>query len=152
MDLIVSILSAMAKVLKLGEYYIADWLFLTMLTVAVLCLYRGHRNHDVDLWDVIRTGKGGKSYTDPRKLYEAGAFVVMTVGFAHMTIQGKLTEAYAGIYVGAWVAARYLRDREQRLNKALDLGLTPNTSQANQPDAPQAARPAVPAAGVVVNQ
>lgn len=133
----------LASALKLGDYYLADWLFLVMLMTAVFCLYKGHRNKDVDLWDVVRAKKNEEVFTDPRKLFEAGAFVVMTVGFAHMTIQGKLTEWYAMIYVAAWVAARAIRDREQRLNKALDLGLTPNTSQANQPGSPQAA----PAAG-----
>lgn len=125
-EVAVAALRTLAKVLKVGEYYIADWLFLLMLLIAVLCLYRGHRNRDVDLWDVIRaTGKEGKVYTDPRKLFEAGAFVVSTVGFAHMTIQGKLTEWYVMTYLGAFVTAKFLRDREQRLNRALELNAAP---------------------------
>lgn len=109
------------RALKLDEYFIADWLYLAVLMTAVLCLWRGHRTERIDLWDTIRTKKGDATYTDPRKLFEVGAFVVMSCGFSYMVIQGKLTEWYAGIYVAAFVTARYLRDREQRLNKALDV-------------------------------
>lgn len=103
---------------------------LTLLVVA-LCLYRGHRDEHINLWDCIRAGKDGQTFTDPRKLYEAGAFVVMTIGFAYLTLLDKMTEVYAAIYVGAWVAARSLRDREQRLNRALDT--QPTDARAPQP-------------------
>lgn len=121
----IEIINRLNSGLKLGEYYVADWLYLAMLVTAVLCLYRGHRSGAVNLWDVIRTTKDGHQYVDPRKLFEAGAFVVTTVAFSHMTIQGKLNEWFVITYLGAFVTARYLRDREQRLNKEIDLKRPP---------------------------
>lgn len=92
----------------------------TLLWVAV-CLGYGHRTGKVNLWDCVRsTDRHGVERTDPRKLFEAGAFVVMTLGFAFLVLADKLTEVYAALYVGAWVAARSLRDREQRLNRMLE--------------------------------
>jgi len=113
--------------LHLDQYFVADWLYLLLLLTAVLCLWRGHRTGAINLWDTVRTTKKGKDgapdfiYTDPRKLFEVGAFVVMTCGFSYQVIQGKLSEWYAGIYVAAFVTARALRDREQRLNRVLDV-------------------------------
>lgn len=121
LDFVVAFLQRLNAALKLDQYYIADWLYLAILLTAVLCLYRGHRGGNVDLWDVIKaTGKDGKVHTDPRKLFEAGAFVVSTVGFSHMVIQGKLTEWFVMFYLAAWVTAKTLRDREQRLNRMID--------------------------------
>lgn len=125
LDFLVAFLGRVNEALKLDQYYVADWLYLAILLTAVLCLYRGHRSGTVDLWDVVRaTNKDGKVFTDPRKLFEAGAFVVMTVYFSHAALQGKMTEWYAAIYVGAFVAARYARDREQRLNRQIDLEMS----------------------------
>ena len=44
----------------------------------------------------------------------------MTIGFSYLVVQGKLTEFYAAIYVGAFVTARIFRDREQRLNRKIE--------------------------------
>jgi len=120
-----SFIERINKTLKLDEYFIADWLYLALLLTAILCLWRGQRAGVIDLWDTVRTTKKGqdgqyRTYTDGRKLFEVGAFVVMTCGFSYLVIQGKLTEFYAVIYVSAFVTARSLRDREQRLNRALD--------------------------------
>jgi len=131
LDFWAAFVTKLGRALKLEEYFIADWLYLLVLMTAVLCLWRGHRAQRIDLWDTIRTKKGEVTYTDPRKLFEVGAFVVMSCGFSYMVIQGKLTEWYAGIYVTAFVAARYLRDREQRLNRQLEIG-------ASNPAAPAA--------------
>ena len=102
-------------------YWPADYIYVLTLIIVVLCLYRGQRTGKIDLWDCVRsTSKEGKVFTDPRKLFEAGAFVVMTVGFAYLVVQDKLTEFYAAIYITAFVAAKSLRDREQRLNRIID--------------------------------
>ena len=99
-------------------YEVVDFLYGLMLLVIIVCLYRGHRSKDVNLWDVITsTDKTGKVRTDARKLFEAGAFTVMTIAFSYQAILGKLTEWYAAIYVGAFVTAKWLRDREQRLSR-----------------------------------
>jgi hypothetical protein len=102
-------------------YVLADALYMATLLVVVMCLYRGHRGGSLNLWDVVRTTKGDATFTDPRKLYECGAFVVSTVGFSYLIIVGKMSEWFFAGYIGAWVAARYARDREQRLNRAMDM-------------------------------
>lgn len=68
-------------------------------------------------WDYITsTAKDGKVRFDPRKTWEAGAFLASCWGFVYLTLHDKLTEFYFIGFMGAWAAARYLRDREQRLN------------------------------------
>ena len=104
--------------------WVKEWAaygYIGTLVIVVWCLYRGQRSGKIDLWDTVRaTGKDGKTFTDSRKMFEVGAFVVMTTAFAYWAIIDRLSEAYAAIYVGAFVAARSLRDREQRLNRMLD--------------------------------
>lgn len=105
----------------LEHYWPADYIYVSILVVIVLCLYRGHRQGHINLWEIVTsTDKTGRTRTDSRKLFEAGAFVVMTIGFAYLVVQEKLTEFYAAIYVGAFVTARIFRDREQRLNREID--------------------------------
>lgn len=102
-------------------YWPADYIYVLTLLVVVLCLYRGQRHGHINLWEcVTATDRKGQKRTDSRKLMEIGAFVVMTVGFAYLVVQDKLTEFYAAIYIAAFVAARSLRDREQRLNRVID--------------------------------
>lgn len=124
LDRFLAMIGKIITALKLDDYWAADWLFVLVLMWALLCLALGHRRDEVDLWQCVTTRKKiddvWTKVTDPAKLFETGAFVVMTVGFVHMTIQGKLTEWYAAVYVGAWVANRFRRDREQRLNRILD--------------------------------
>lgn len=123
--------SQLNAALKLDQYYIADWLYLIILMTAILCLWRGQRTGKIDLWDMVKTTKtvNGQErvFTDPRKLFEVGAFVVFTCAFSYKVIQGKLDTDFAFLYIGAFVTARALRDREQRLNKKIDAGI---------PDAP----------------
>lgn len=105
----------------LEAYWPADYIYVSVLVIIVLCLYRGHRQGHINLWEIVTaTDKQGQVRTDSRKLFEAGAFVVMTIGFAYLVVQDKLSEFYAAIYVGAFVTARIFRDRERRLEKALD--------------------------------
>ena len=99
----------------------AAWGYIGTLVLVVICLYRGQRTKQINLWDTVTaTDKGGTTRTDSRKLFEVGAFVVMTTAFAYWAITDRLSEWYALIYVGAFVAARSMRDREQRLNRMLD--------------------------------
>ena len=99
---------------------IVDWApaaYVVTLLAVVLCLYRGHRTGDINLWDCVRSGRDGKVYTDPTKLYLAGAFFIMTTGFAYLVLLDKMSEAYALVYVATFAGAKWARDREQRLNK-----------------------------------
>lgn len=82
----------------------------TLLALAA-CLYVGHKRDRINIWELFTaTDKAGICRTDGRKLFEAGAFIVMTVSFYFLTITGKMTEWYALIYVGSWVGARAWRD------------------------------------------
>ncbi len=105
----------------IGGYWAADYIYVLTLLIVIMCLYRGQREKHINLWDcVTSTDKEGKKRTDSRKLIEMGAFVVMTIGFAYFVVDEQLTEFYSLIYVGAFVTARTLRDREQRLNKMVN--------------------------------
>ncbi len=103
-------------------YVLADAIYMVTLLVVIACLWRGQRDGLINLWDLVTsTDKASKVRTDARKMFEAGTFVVMTVGFSYLLLIGKMTEFYAAIYVGAFVTARIFRDREQRLNKLMEM-------------------------------
>lgn len=100
--------------MRLSIEYIGNAVYVITLLLAALCLARGHRQGRIDLWHLITaTDRTGVTRTDGRKLFETGAFFVMTVTFYFLTVTGKLTEWYAFIYAGAWVTARGLRDWAQ---------------------------------------
>ena len=82
-------------------------------------LLRMHRDPDApNLMDLITsTDRTGRTRLDPRKCFEAGAFLSSTWAFVFLTASGKLTEFFFIGYMSAWVGARFLRDREQRLGK-----------------------------------
>lgn len=69
-------------------------------------------------WDYITSSRDGQVRFDPRKTWEAGAFVVSTFAFAWLSYKGQLTEFFFVGYMTTWVGARYLRDREQRLTNS----------------------------------
>ena len=64
---------------------------------------------------ITATDKKGQIRLDARKCFEAGCFLASTWAFVFLTANGKLTEFFFAGYMGAWVGARYLRDREKRL-------------------------------------
>lgn len=100
----------------------AAWLYVAILLWLVCCLGYGHHTGKVNLWELVTaTDRHGVDRTDSRKLFETGAFLIMTTAFAYWALIDKLTEAFAAIYVGAFVTARYLRDREQRMNRVIDI-------------------------------
>jgi len=88
-------------------------------TLAAVSLVKMHRSKDMpSLNDLITsTDRKGRVRLDPRKCFEAGAFLTTTWAFIFLTAAGKLTEFYMTAYVGAWVIARTMRDREQRLSQ-----------------------------------
>lgn len=70
-------------------------------------------------WDyVTSTGKDGKVRFDPRKSFEFGSYWVSTTWGCVLLYQGKFSEWFFVAYMAAWTAARFLRDREQRLTNA----------------------------------
>ena len=96
----------------------AQWGYIAALLVVVLCLYRGQRQGWINLWDCVRTTKEGKTFTDRRKLFETGAFVVSTVAFSYLVVVDKMSEFFFVGYVATWVTSAAMRDRAQRLDKA----------------------------------
>lgn len=88
------------------------------VTVGV-SLIRMHRAKDPllpSLFDLITsTDKKGKVRLDARKCFEAGSFLLSTWVIVFLTGAGKLTYEFFTVYLGVWTAARFLRDREQRL-------------------------------------
>ena len=67
-------------------------------------------------WDVITsTDKQGNMRFDARKCWECGAFWVSTSWGSILLYQNNLTEWFFTGYLAAWVFARSMRDREQRL-------------------------------------
>ena len=72
-------------------------------------------------WDyVTSTDSKGIIRFDARKTFEAGAFTVSTLAFIYLTDKDNLTEWFFFTYMVSWTAARYLRDREQRLSKQIN--------------------------------
>ena len=68
-------------------------------------------------WDyVTSTDRFGTVRFDPRKSFEWGAWWVSTIWGCILIYQGKFSEFFFVGYMAAWTTARFLRDREQRLN------------------------------------
>lgn len=101
-------------------YKWAAWGYVGTLMVVVACLYRGQRTGKVNLWHCVTTTKGDKEFTDRRKLFETGAFVVSTVAFSYLVVVDRMNELFLTIYMSAWVASAAMRDRAQRLDKLTD--------------------------------
>jgi len=88
-----------------------------LVAIAAISLWRVQRDpKKPDLLDLLTsTDKAGKVRFDSRKCFEAGAFATSTWAFVHLTLTHQLTEWFLAAYIGAWVFARTMRDREQRL-------------------------------------
>ena len=89
-----------------------------LMVLAGITLWKIHTDtKQPSLLDLLTsTDKKGKVRFDARKCFEAGAFATSTWAFVFITIDGKLTEWFFAGYMAAWVGARWLRDREQRLS------------------------------------
>lgn len=93
---------------------IGNFVYILTLLLAAFCVARGHRQGHLNLWELVTaTDRNGTKRTDGRKLFEVGAFFVMTVTFYFLTVTGKMSEWYALIYAASWVTARTLRDFAQ---------------------------------------
>lgn len=101
--------------------HLAPWVYIGTLVLCVICLGVGHRTKAINLWDCVTTTKGGQVFTDPKKLAYIGAFVLMGTAFAYLALLDRLTEWYAGAFVSAFVIGKWLGDREQRLNRAIEV-------------------------------
>ena len=106
---------------------LTDWMelgmgiaFVAFVLMVVGSLWRVHRDKSADkpsLLDLLTaTVKTGKVRFDARKCWEAGGFFVSTWAFVYVVVTKNLTEWFFVGYMFAWVTARFLRDREKRLN------------------------------------
>lgn len=87
--------------------------------LAGLLTWRLNRqDNGLDFSDLITsTDRKGRVRVDARKCFELGAFLTSTAVFAFITVVDKLTEWFFVGYMTAWVGARWLRDRERRLDR-----------------------------------
>ena len=108
---------------------LTDWMevgmglaFVVFVLFILGSLWRVHRDKSSDkpsLLDLLTaTDKAGKVRFDARKCYEAGAFFASSWAFVYLVVTKGLTEWFFIGYMASWVTARFLRDREQRLNNA----------------------------------
>jgi hypothetical protein len=104
----------------------ASIVYLLVLLWPLICLTWLHAKGRIDLLTSITTTKEDKTFVDGKKLAYVGTFAVMATGFAYLAQTEKLTEWYAGLMVGAFVAGKWLGDREQRLNKAAEAAKPPS--------------------------
>ena len=91
-------------------------------TIAIgLSLLRMHRDQNMpSLMDIVSsTDKKGRVRLDARKCFEAGAFLTSTWVIIFITAAQKFSFEAFSAYLAAWVASRWLRDREQRLGSVV---------------------------------
>ena len=98
-----------------------DAMYILVLLFTVCFFLYGHLKDRINIWEMVTTTKDGKVRTDPRKLMEFSAFLVMTYGFSYLIITNHLSDWYALTYVAAFVAARTARDFAQLKDKALSM-------------------------------
>jgi hypothetical protein len=91
---------------------------LVFVLLAAWSLWKVERDPKApDLLDLLTTtDRRNKLRFDSRKCFEAGAFLTSSWAFVYLTLTHQLTEWFFVCYIGAWVAARSMRDREQRLS------------------------------------
>ena len=80
-------------------------------------LLKMHRDPQApNLRDLITsTDKEGRVRIDARKCFEAGCFLTSTWGFVYLVTANRFTEFYFAGYMGAWIGARFMCDREKRM-------------------------------------
>lgn len=100
---------------------VADWIYLAALLWPLLCLTYLHARGRIDLLTTITTTKDGQTFVDQKKLAYVGAFAASTIAFAYLAVTDRFSEWFVYAYLTAFVAGKWLGDREQRLNKELDV-------------------------------
>lgn len=98
----------------------AAWIYVGTLLWPLACLTYLHARGRIDLLTSVTTTKDGKTYVDPKKLAYIGAFAAMTIAFAYLAVTDRFSEWYVMVYAAAFVGGKWLGDREQRLQRALD--------------------------------
>lgn len=78
--------------------------FMTALVVGVVWSWHANKSNDFHLQQVLVDSVTGKIAIE--KVGFMTALAVGTWGFTALIIKGQMTEWYAGIYIGAFVAGR----------------------------------------------
>lgn len=103
--------------MKFLGYWPADFIFSLGVVLMFAVLWYLHLSGRINLIDCITsTDKQGCTRTDPRKLIEFATWYALTLTLVYIVVQDKLTEWFIMAYIGGATTARFLRDREQRLN------------------------------------
>lgn len=104
---------------------LAAWIYVGALCWPLACLSYWHATGKIDLLTTITTTKDARTFVDGKKLAYIGAFAASTIAFAYLAVTERFTEWYAMLYLSAFVAGKWLGDREQRLQKANESKGTP---------------------------
>lgn len=99
----------------------ATWIYVAVLCWPLLCLTYLHARGRIDLLTAITTTKDGQTYVDGKKLAYVGAFAAATIAFAYLAVTDRFSEWYVTVYLTAFVVGKWLGDREQRMQKAIDV-------------------------------
>lgn len=99
----------------------ASWIYLAVLLWPIICLTVLHWRGRIDLLTTITTTKDAKEYVDGKKLAFVAGFAVGAIAFAYLAVTDRFTEWYATLFFLYCLGGKAIGDREQRLNKALDV-------------------------------
>lgn len=97
---------------------VAAVIYVVVLFWPLACLTYLHAKGRIDLLTSITATKDGRTYVDGKRLAYVGAFAASTIAFAYLAVTDRFTEWFVGLYLSAFVAGKWLGDREQRLQKA----------------------------------
>ena len=89
-------------------------LFLVIIVISVIELYRLARRSDASVLDLVtRTDQAGKIRIDPDKFFATGAFLISSWGFYYLIVADKMSEVYFTFYMTLWAGKHYLSIREK---------------------------------------
>jgi len=106
----------------LNGYILGDYLYAFGIALFYGLLLLQHRRGTLDLNDLITsTDKKGKTRVRRPQARRSRGVVRHDTGTLVSGGSRQDHEFYVLAYLGAFVTARFLRDREQRLNKQIDI-------------------------------
>lgn len=79
------------------------WLLFIVVLFAINILYKKHKDPNqpnFDLTDLLMEG----GHVSKTAVFLCGSYILTTWMMMRLTINGKMTEGYFSIYIGAWIA------------------------------------------------
>lgn len=95
---------------------VASWVYFGALLWPLLCLTYYHVKGRINLLSCITAKVDGETVVDGKKLAYVGAFAAATIAFAYLAVTDRFSEWYVTAYLTAFIAGKYLGDREARLH------------------------------------